>query len=368
MWRLEELDPEGPIAQERDYRCTRAARAHRLAVEERKKIKISRLDDLVCINRNIGVPSFLRFHPYEPHLIVVDKDHICVWDWEQSVKLNYFSNRNPRLTRITYTEFINAHDRSLLISGSDDGGVRVWRNYVPEDGSQTELVAAWQALSDMLPTGKGAGLVMDWDQSSSNLYTSGDVRFVRIWDVQKELRVQDLPTHADSCITSISLDRQSNSVFIGGCGDGTVRVFDKRLPPTECVVKVFREHPTWVVKAYTLQSFPNRVASASTQGDIKLWDLRTNESLKTINAQQGLTAIDAHQHSELLACGSVQQFVAVYNHNGDIISTIKYHEGFMSQRIGQVTCLAFHPLKVKLAVGSIDQFVSVYSSQDTRKK
>lgn len=36
----------------------------------------------------------------------------------------------------------------------------------------------------------GAGLVMDWDQASSSLYTSGDVRFVRIWDVQTELRVQ----------------------------------------------------------------------------------------------------------------------------------------------------------------------------------
>lgn len=37
MRRLEELDPEGPIAQERDYRYTRAARAQRLAAEERSK-------------------------------------------------------------------------------------------------------------------------------------------------------------------------------------------------------------------------------------------------------------------------------------------------------------------------------------------
>lgn len=37
MRRLEEHDPEGPIAQERDYRYTRAARAQRLAAEERTK-------------------------------------------------------------------------------------------------------------------------------------------------------------------------------------------------------------------------------------------------------------------------------------------------------------------------------------------
>jgi len=39
----------------------------------------------------------------------------------------------------------------------------------------------------------------------------------------------------------------------------------------------------------------------STQGDIRLWDLRKSESVKTINTQQGLTAVDAHQYSELLA-------------------------------------------------------------------
>lgn len=38
MWRLEELDPEGQIAQERDYLYTCAARAHRLAVDEQKNI------------------------------------------------------------------------------------------------------------------------------------------------------------------------------------------------------------------------------------------------------------------------------------------------------------------------------------------
>lgn len=36
----------------------------------------------------------------------------------------------------------------------------------------------------------GSGIVMDWEQTSGSLYTSGDVRFVRIWDVQTELRVQ----------------------------------------------------------------------------------------------------------------------------------------------------------------------------------
>jgi len=55
-----------------------------------------------------------------------------------------------------------------------------------------QLVTAWQALSDMLPIAKGSGLVIDWDQTSSLMYTSGDVRIIRIWDAETELRVQVL--------------------------------------------------------------------------------------------------------------------------------------------------------------------------------
>jgi len=53
-----------------------------------------------------------------------------------------------------------------------------------------QLVTAWQAVADMLPIAKGSGLVIDWDQASSLMYTSGDVRIIRIWDAETELRVQ----------------------------------------------------------------------------------------------------------------------------------------------------------------------------------
>lgn len=43
----------------------------------------------------------------------------------------------------------------------------------------------------------------------------------------------------------------------------------------------------------------------------------------------------------------MNQFIAVYNANGDVISNIKYYDGFMGQRIGAISCLAFHPFWVK---------------------
>lgn len=36
----------------------------------------------------------------------------------------------------------------------------------------------------------GAGMVVDWEQETGLLMTSGDVRVVRIWDTDREMKVQ----------------------------------------------------------------------------------------------------------------------------------------------------------------------------------
>lgn len=36
----------------------------------------------------------------------------------------------------------------------------------------------------------GAGMVVDWEQETGLLMTSGDVRVIRIWDTDREMKVQ----------------------------------------------------------------------------------------------------------------------------------------------------------------------------------
>ena len=36
----------------------------------------------------------------------------------------------------------------------------------------------------------GSGLVLDWEQESGMLLASGDVRIIRVWDTQRELKLQ----------------------------------------------------------------------------------------------------------------------------------------------------------------------------------
>ena len=80
---------------------------------------------------------------------------------------------------------------TVVLSLADDGNIKIWRNYCTESGSSNvEMVSAWQGVNDMLPTSKGSGLVMDWDQSNGIVYASGDVRVIRLWNAQHELKVQ----------------------------------------------------------------------------------------------------------------------------------------------------------------------------------
>ena len=39
----------------------------------------------------------------------------------------------------------------------------------------------------------------------------------------------------------------------------------------------------------------------------------------------------------------MNQFTAVYSGSGELINSIKYYDGFMGQRVGAISCLAFHP-------------------------
>ncbi|XP_025072694.1 regulatory-associated protein of mTOR, partial [Alligator sinensis] len=383
----EEHDLESQIRKEREWRFLRNARVRKQAQKIIQK-GISRLDDQIFLNRNPGVPSVVKFHPFTPCIAVADKDSICFWDWEKGEKLDYFHNGNPRYTRITAMEYLNGQDCSLLLTATDDGAIRVWKNFA-ELEKNPEMVTAWQGLSDMLPTTRGLArrvsiyldrskqgaafalfqlpqkLTLEKDMQRSEqetglLMTSGDVRIIRIWDTDREMKVQDIPTGADSCVTSLSCDSH-RSLIVAGLGDGSIRVFDRRMALSECRVMTYREHTAWVVKAYLQKHPEGNIMSVSVNGDVRFFDPRMPESVRVLQIVKGLTALDIHPQANLFACGSMNQFTAIYNGNGELINNIKYYDGFMGQRVGAISCLAFHPHWPHLAVGSNDYYISVYS-------
>ena len=111
-----------------------------------------------------------------------------IWDWRTRQKLNHFSNGNPKGTRITEVKFLNEDDVALLMTGSQEGVVRIYRSY--ESLQTIELVSAWRALTDLLPSNRSSGLVAEWQQGRGSMLVGGDVRVIRVWDAPREMCLQ----------------------------------------------------------------------------------------------------------------------------------------------------------------------------------
>lgn len=355
-----ESDIDSPTHLEKEWLYLRNESIRKEVIAEQKRLECGKFDEQIFINKNRSVPASIKFHPYESHMVVTDKDYFSVWDWEKGYLLHSHNSHAHQNVRITALDFVNAHDGTLLLVGSDDGAVKIWKNYISE--TDLQLVTAFQIIQDLLPSTRGAGLVLHWEQHSSQLLASGDVRHIRIWDAEKESKVQDIPTGADSCLTCLSSNAELTGLITAGCGDGTVRVYDRRMPQNECCLHVFHEHSGWVVNASLLHKENTaQIISGSVAGDVKFWDVRHTNSIKSIPPTNAMTAMAIHSSLDLIACGAASQFISVFNENGDNVSTIKYHDGFMGHRIGPISCLAFHPYKASLAAGSIDSLISVYS-------
>lgn len=57
-------------------------------------------------------------------------------------------------------------------------------------------------------------------------------------------------------------------------------------------------------------------------------------------------------------------FRQVLTHDGDTLSHLKHHPGFMGIRLGSVSTLAFHPNSLMLAVGTAEYAVSIYGMDE----
>lgn len=61
----------------------------------------------------------------------------------------YKSTKNANV-KITAIEWVNGHDLAMVMTGADDGSVKLWK--MPNAGSkEMTLISAWQAFADMAP-------------------------------------------------------------------------------------------------------------------------------------------------------------------------------------------------------------------------
>ncbi|MBE7180549.1 MAG: hypothetical protein INR71_04930, partial [Terriglobus roseus] len=73
-------------------------------------------------------------------------------------------------------------------------------------------------------------------------------------------------------------------MFVAGFGDGAVRVYDVREKPQTAMVRVWKEHRQWITNVHLQRGGTRELVSGCRSGEVKLWDIRSDKSLKTIRA------------------------------------------------------------------------------------
>ncbi|KAF9974429.1 hypothetical protein BGZ73_002171 [Actinomortierella ambigua] len=309
------------------------------------------------IYNDTGV-SHLIMHAYEPHMVIADdKRNISVWNWKEGHMLNRFNNNNPKGTAVTCIKFINEDDIAMLLVGSGEGVVRLYRRY--DESNQSEIVTSWRVLSDMLSSSKNTGTIVDWQQGRGSLLVGGDARVIRVWDAAREYCVSDIPTRSGSPVTSITSDQVAGNIFVVGFGDGAVRVYDRRLPQHSAMTMTWKKHTSWIQNVRMQRGGFRELVSASVDGTIKVWDVRSHEPLKTIAAHDSISAMDLHHHAPVVASGSSSQYIKVWNVNGDSLSVSRSYAGLFGQRQSKISSLSFHPHEYVFGVGADDGWVSI---------
>lgn len=170
-----------------------------------------------------------------------------------------------------------------------DGDVRLFRSY--ESPDDVKLISSFQGISEELPRSSNqadAGLVVEWQQGRGQLLMGGNVKYIRVWDATRELTIQvrpllpptslrrqassslcvphllqDLPTRANSCLTSLTCDQVAGNIVVAGFGDGGLRVYDRRLAQRDNMVRRYTGvHDAWVQNVHMQRGGNRELATA----------------------------------------------------------------------------------------------------------
>ncbi|KAF5737274.1 regulatory-associated protein of TOR 1 isoform X1 [Tripterygium wilfordii] len=311
--------------------------------------------------------------PFSPIVIAADEnERIRVWNYEEAAPLNSFENHDYPEKGISKLCLLNELDESLLLVASCNGNIRIWKDYSLK-GKQ-KLVTAFSSIQGYKPGVRSVNAVVDWQQQSGYMYASGEVSSIMVWDLDKEQLAHSIPSSSECSLSALCASQVHGGQFAAGFMDGSVRLYDVRTP--EMLVCATRPHTQKVERVVGIGFQPGldpaKIVSASQAGDIQLLDLRNKRDAYltfTIEAHRGsLTALAVHRHAPIIASGSAKQLIKVFNLEGDQLGTIRYLSTFMAQKIGSVSCLAFHPYQIRLAAGAADSCLSIYADDNSQAR
>ncbi|KAF8579671.1 hypothetical protein K439DRAFT_1416099 [Ramaria rubella] len=376
---MRQMESHEPGSTTYNEQLWRRSRNERIIGETQTQAEIAPLcewDRPVSTLHTSGSPLKVALHAFDTLLVSANEsDKISIWDWAHRKPLGVFSNGNPATTVITSLRFINDDTDGLIVAGSSDGVVRIYRPFGEsgDAGNPVQMVSAFRAMPSLIPIKRGSGLVLDWSQVAGAFAVGGDSKDIVIWDASSETKVDTISTQSNSPLTAIVADFAVSPIVVAGFADGAVKAYDRRIRDSEAVVRTYREHSCWVVGAGCQRGNGKELVTASIDGQVHLWDSRyASRSVMDWQLHERLATFDLHNQTSVFAAtsavthanwrsGHTTTVHSLPPSQPTVLSRVVHPTGLHhapSLHAGQCpsahSSLAFHPNEMLYAIGAPD--------------
>lgn len=323
--------------------------------------------------RTQSTPNFIKFHPVEEQIAVAYKDKVMINDKHSKIVQSYTPSyapltNIPQLSKgnlraeVTSFEFVNPINRTLLLVGHDDGCVRVWRPSA-ELNERPELVTGWQAVSDVNVNriASSHGLIATYQASNNVVVTGSNAKFLRYWDVEKEMRIADAPTDTEAAVRVLT--STNDSLTVAGFDDGCCRIFDSRCQPRFSVVRTYSDHRHRLLECSMINEY-STLFTGCKGGKCVCIDYRADRVIAEWHTGKESNAIAVYPYSNIVAVGA-ESTITLYNFRGQELNRTRGgSDGYRGTRNVYISCISFHPLRGNVATGYSDNVVTAYDIND----
>ncbi|EDR23065.1 hypothetical protein, conserved [Entamoeba dispar SAW760] len=265
---------------------------------------------LILLN-NMYIPKKVIFHPTLPVILTdIGNDTIGIYEYKISqFPTKTFCNFNPINTSINFIDWINKND-SLLISGCEDGSIRIWGDW----SNENKLISSWRGIPNQVITNTYFSTL------SNNKICVGADYSLYLWDIELEKYINTFKTEETiTCLSQFS----DKSFFCGGI-NGIVNIIDIRNKN----INHWKDQKNEIVNiGYSTRSFTVVTTSKGDLSQVCLYDIRkisenqNSKPYKIINIPE-ITCACVHEEAPYFAIGTSNKYVQLYN----VITGTKYQD------------------------------------------